>query len=122
MSLEVEQLAAVAPAPELETTAVNPVSESSTPDSADKNVEQKQDEPRFTQAELDALISKRLAREQRKWDREQQTRVADVPAVPTELPSPSRVCSIHTTRGCEVGSTAGDSKARAGDCIVIRRA
>jgi hypothetical protein len=33
----------------------------------------------FTQEELDAIVSKRLAREQRKWEREQKSRVAPPP-------------------------------------------
>ena len=58
------------PAPELEVTAP-PVAEVQTPgDEAPKT---------FTQEELDAAIGKRLAREQRKWEREQQ-RQAPPPA------------------------------------------
>lgn len=34
----------------------------------------------FTQEELDAIVGKRLAREQRKWEREQAQRVADLEA------------------------------------------
>ena len=47
------------------------------------------EEKKFTQAELDTMIGKRLAREQRKWEREQQARQAEMQArqsVPTELP------------------------------------
>jgi hypothetical protein len=58
------------PAPELEATAAPPESESSTPESADK--------PKaFSQEEVDALISKRLAREQRKWERTQKAAQSD---------------------------------------------
>jgi hypothetical protein len=65
------------PAPELEATAAPPDSESSTPEVADT--------PKtFSQEEVDALISKRLAREQRKWERVQKTAQAEPP---TELPS-----------------------------------
>ena len=39
----------------------------------------------FTQEELDAIVSKRLAREQRKWEREQASRRAE-PSIPRELP------------------------------------
>lgn len=64
------------PAPELEATAASPDSESSTPESADK--------PKaFSQEEVDALISKRLAREQRKWERTQKAAQSDAPK---ELP------------------------------------
>ena len=40
----------------------------------------------FTQEDLDAAIGKRLAREQRKWEREQASRV-QTPAQPVEVPS-----------------------------------
>jgi hypothetical protein len=43
----------------------------------------------FTQEELDAAIGKRLAREQRKWEREQQRRAAEtqtVKSTPADLP------------------------------------
>jgi len=74
-SLPVES-AAPTPAPELEATAATPDSESSTPEVAEK--------PKvFSQEEVDALISKRLAREQRKWERLQKSAQ---PEVPRELP------------------------------------
>lgn len=41
-------------------------------------------EPTFTQAQLDEIISKRLAREQRKWERQRQAQPAEAPAVPRE--------------------------------------
>jgi hypothetical protein len=67
MSEEVSQ--AEVPAPELEAT-VAPVSEVQTPE-----VDQEQQPTKtFTQEELDAAIGKRLAREQRKWEREQAQR------------------------------------------------
>ena len=40
----------------------------------------------FTQEELDAIVSKRLAREQRKWEREQAAKAVSAPSVPKELP------------------------------------
>ena len=49
-----------------------------TPETADTNAEQTGEERKFTQAELDQMISKRLAREQRKWEREQQARLAEM--------------------------------------------
>lgn len=69
-----------APAPELEATAA-PAPEVSTPEAP-------AEAPRvFTQEELDAAIGKRLAREQRKWEREQAQRQAvQTPAAPAELP------------------------------------
>lgn len=40
----------------------------------------------FTQEELDAIVTKRLAREQRKWEREQSRRAAEVTPPPAPLP------------------------------------
>lgn len=48
-----------------------------------------EEERKFTQAELDAMIGKRLAREQRKWEREQQAKQAEMQVkakTPAELP------------------------------------
>ena len=62
-------------APELETTAV--------PESVESTPEEKTDETAtktFTQEELDAIVGKRLAREQRKWEREQAQRSQQQPA------------------------------------------
>jgi len=43
----------------------------------------------FSQEELDAIVSKRLAREQRKWEREQTQRAAEqVKSAPADMPSP----------------------------------
>jgi hypothetical protein len=66
-----ENLAVVDPAPEPIATAVSEP-EVSAPEVAD-------DQPAktFSQEELDAAIGKRLAREQRKWEREQAQRVAE---------------------------------------------
>jgi len=72
-----EVLAESTPAPELETTAVTPETVIETPEIAAKT---------FSQEELDAAIGKRLAREQRKWEREQAQRQAEtqiVKAAPT---------------------------------------
>jgi hypothetical protein len=63
------------PAPELEATAAPPDSESSTPEAEKPKA--------FSQEEVDALISKRLAREQRKWERTQKSAQ---PEAPRELP------------------------------------
>lgn len=75
MTEEVQTLAEVdsAPAPEVTATsedALNVVPE--TPEATPKV---------FTQEELDAAIGKRLAREQRKWEREQASRQAEMQAV-----------------------------------------
>lgn len=58
-------------APELEVTAP-PVDEVQPPEDAPPA-------KTFSQEELDAAIGKRLAREQRKWEREQQQRTAQAP-------------------------------------------
>ncbi len=42
----------------------------------------------FTQEELDAIVGKRLAREQRKWEREQAQRLAEIEAKKAPLPNP----------------------------------
>jgi hypothetical protein len=74
-----EVVAEVTPAPELEATAApEPVVEVEAPESAPKT---------FTQEELDAAIGKRLAREQRKWEREQAQRMAPQPSVPAATPT-----------------------------------
>ena len=70
------------PAPGLEATAA-PVTAVSAPEVAEQQVEQ-QEEKKYSQAEIDAMIGKRLAREQRKWEREQQMRAqaTQAPAAP----------------------------------------
>lgn len=60
------------PAPELEATAAIQPEENPTPETPAEEATKT-----FTQEELDAIISKRLAREQRKWEREQQQRVSE---------------------------------------------
>lgn len=84
MTEEVQQLAE-APAPEQVETA-SPEPEVSSPEVA----EESQPAKTFTQEELDAAIGKRLAREQRKWEREQQRRAEEAQAVrsapPADLP------------------------------------
>ena len=58
------------------------------PEVAEEQVEQTAAKT-FTQEELDAAIGKRLAREQRKWEREQQARLAEMQTAakqPKELP------------------------------------
>ena len=88
MTEEVQNLAEVdsAPAPEVTATTEPAVT---APEVAEQSAEQTPEEKKFTQAELDAMIGKRLAREQRKWEREQQAKQAEMQAkarVPAELP------------------------------------
>jgi hypothetical protein len=49
----------------------------------------------FTQEELDAAIGKRLAREQRKWEREQRASQAATPMSTAELPAPDQFESVE---------------------------
>ena len=62
------------PAPEPETTAASEPVDTQTPE--EQPVEQETSKT-FTQEELDAIVGKRLAREQRKWEREQAQRLAE---------------------------------------------
>ena len=87
MTDEVQNLAEVdsAPAPEVTATSDNA---QNLPEVADQSNETPE-EKRFSQAELDSMIGKRLAREQRKWEREQQAKQAEMQvrqSVPKELP------------------------------------
>ena len=61
------------PAPELEPTAAPEPVETETPETPAEQEASKT----FTQEELDAIVGKRLAREQRKWEREQAQRAAE---------------------------------------------
>jgi hypothetical protein len=61
------------PAPELEPTAAPETVETETPETPAEQDASKT----FTQEELDAIVGKRLAREQRKWEREQAQRAAE---------------------------------------------
>ena len=80
---ETVPIEADASAPELEATAAIQPEENTTPETP---VEQEAAKT-FTQEELDAIVGKRLAREQRKWEREQQQRIAEaqVKTAPAEL-------------------------------------
>ena len=79
MTEEVQALAEVdsAPAPEVTATSENAVN---APEVAETQIETP-DEKKYSQAEIDAMIGKRLAREQRKWEREQQQRAAETQIV-----------------------------------------
>jgi hypothetical protein len=90
MTEEVQNLAEVDSAPAPEVTATTETVEN-TPVVADESTEQTPvEEKKYSQAEIDAMIGKRLAREQRKWEREQAQRSAEKQIVPTELPSPDQ--------------------------------
>ena len=87
-----EQLADI-PAPEQEATAA-PESEVIAPEA-----EQQAEAPKtFTQEELDAIVSKRLAREQRKWLREQSQRQS--------VPTPANVPPADTFDSVEAYAQA----------------
>ena len=77
-------IAAEVPAPELETTAAPEFEANQTPE--EQPAEQEASKT-FTQEELDAIVGKRLAREQRKWEREQAQRLADLQSKQTATPS-----------------------------------
>jgi len=80
--MEDEQaVAEISPAPEQEATAA--------PATADTTPEEQQQTKSFTQEELDAIVSKRLAREQRKWEREQAQRLAEQQARQPVAPPPA---------------------------------
>ena len=76
----VQQLADQITAPEQATTVEPVAEEQPTPEIA----EAQEPEKVFTQKDVDAAIQKRLAREQRKWEREQQSKTVEVP--PAEVP------------------------------------
>jgi hypothetical protein len=88
MTEEVQNLAEVDSAPAPEVTATTETVEN-TPVVADEGKEQAPAKA-FSQEEVDALIGKRLAREQRKWEREQALRSAEKQVVPVDLPSPDQ--------------------------------
>jgi len=86
MTDEVQNLAEADSAPATEVTATTD-NALNAPVVADNETEQTPEEKKFSQAELDSMIGKRLAREQRKWEREQQAKQAPVPAMPTDIPT-----------------------------------
>jgi hypothetical protein len=79
MTEEVQALAEVdsAPAPEVTATPENAETAPEVAESQPETTEEK----KYSQAEIDAMIGKRLAREQRKWEREQQQRAAETQIV-----------------------------------------
>ena len=76
-----EELAEISPAPEQEATAA--------PESVETTPEEQSSSKSFTQEELDAIVGKRLAREQRKWEREQAQRFAEQQARQPVAPPPA---------------------------------
>jgi len=96
MSDEVQNLAEVpeVPAPEQEATAAPESEETQAPEEGQEQ-EQAESTKSFTQEELDAIVSKRLAREQRKWERESRTRQAQQPASPKEVPPADQFESVE---------------------------
>lgn len=89
MTEEVQNLAEVdsAPSPEVTTTPENVEQKSVV---ADESTEQPVEEKKYSQAEIDAMIGKRLAREQRKWEREQAQRSVERQVAPSEIPTPDQ--------------------------------
>ena len=83
------ELAGEIPVPEQAVTAA-PEPEVSSPEVAETQQPEEQPAAKtFSQEELDAAIGKRLAREQRKWEREQSQRQAEAEALrkPVDVPS-----------------------------------
>lgn len=82
----VAEVPAAEAVPEQDVTAA-PVTDEVAP------VEQATETPKtFTQEELDAIVAKRLAREQRKWERQQHQKA---PAVPAEIPPADEFPSVE---------------------------
>lgn len=79
-----ETLAEVVPAPEQDATAA-PEPEVTSPEVSTEQTEQPA-EKTYTQAEIDAMIGKRLAREQRKWERDQAAKQAEVQTLKSTPP------------------------------------
>lgn len=82
----VAEVPAAEAVPEQDVTAA-PVADEASP------VEQATETPKtFTQEELDAIVAKRLAREQRKWERQQHQKA---PAVPADIPPADEFPSVE---------------------------
>ena len=79
MTDEVQSLAEVDSAPAPEVTATPETAENA-PEVVE-NQSETAEEKKYSQAEIDAMIGKRLAREQRKWEREQAQRAAETQIV-----------------------------------------
>lgn len=74
-----EETTAVDTAPE-QTLTATPEPVETQPDPVTEDQTETKPAKSFSQEEVDALIGKRLAREQRKWEREQQSRIAQTQA------------------------------------------
>ena len=81
-----ESSAGVDPAQAPEVTATPEVAPN-TPEVAASPDESKPAEKTYTQAEIDEMISKRLAREQRKWERQQQAKAPEAAPRPAAPPA-----------------------------------
>jgi cytidylate kinase len=85
MTEEVQTLAEVDSAPASEVTAT-PENAMNAPEVVENQNDSATEEKKYSQTDIDAMIGKRLAREQRKWEREQAQRAAEtqiVRAAPT---------------------------------------
>lgn len=85
MSENVQPLAEGETAQAPEVTASSEDVQSTAPGTTEKSDTTSAEEKKFSQAEIDAMISKRLAREQRKWEREQRTRQAESQYLPKPI-------------------------------------
>ena len=80
MTEEVQTLAEVDSAPASEVTATSE-NAMNAPEVVENQNDSVTEEKKYSQADIDAMIGKRLAREQRKWEREQAQRVAETQIV-----------------------------------------
>ena len=92
MDVNPEVVAEIDTAPASEATAASelPAAQEAAPETP----EDKPASKTFTQEELDAIVAKRLAREQRKWQREQALQ-PPAPPVPKELPPADQFESVE---------------------------
>ena len=86
MSDESQTLAESTPAQAPEVTATTDQAQNAPEVAEQQQTEQPAEEKKYSQAEIDAMISKRLAREQRKWEREQKLRAPEPAQPPAQLP------------------------------------
>jgi hypothetical protein len=89
MTEEVQALAEADSAQAPEVTATTEQTQDAPAQVEDQQSEQTPEERKFTQAELDAILDKRFAKERRKWEREQQAKASERQAaakVPQQLP------------------------------------
>jgi hypothetical protein len=91
MSEEIQNEVADSPAPEQVLTAEPVAEETQAPENEQPTEQQSKT---FTQEELDAIVGKRLAREQRKWEREQSRRVQEAPTGLADIPAPEQFESV----------------------------